>query len=66
MSNHDPIIPTVNDQTTTIPATPDHQCPPNVPAVTQSQRSNVFSSQFTNQSLHDGADVLLAFFHSEV
>ena len=65
MSNHNPINPTINDQTTTIPAAPDCKCPPNVPAVTQSQRSNVFSSQSTNQSLHDGADALLAFFHSE-
>ena len=65
MSNHDPIIPTIIDQTTTIPAATDCQCPPNVPAVTQSQQSNVFSSQSTNQSLHDGADELLEFFHSE-
>ena len=65
MSNHDPIIPTINDQTTKIPVTPDHLCPPNVSAVTQSQRSNVFSSQSTNQSLHYGADALLSLFHSE-
>ena len=65
MSNHDPINPIINDQTTKIPAVLDFQCPPNVPAVTQSQISNVFSSQSTNQSLHDGADALLAFFHSE-
>ena len=65
MSNHDPINPIINDQTTKIPAVLDFQCPPNVPAVTQSQLSNVFSSQSTNQSLHDCADALLAFFHSE-
>ena len=35
MSNHEPIIPTINDQTTTIPAAPDHQYPPNMPAITQ-------------------------------
>ena len=63
--NHDPIIPKNNDQTTTIPAAPDRQCPPNVPAVTQSQRSNVLSSHSTNQSQHDGADALLSLFHSE-
>ena len=65
MSNHDPIIPTINDQTTTIPATPDRQCPPNVTAVTQIQVYNVFSSHSTNKSLHYGADALLEFFHSE-
>ena len=65
MSNHDPIIPTINDQTTTIPATPDFQCPPNVPAVMQSQRYNLFYSQSNNQSLHNGSDALLEFFHIE-
>ena len=65
MFNHDPIIPKINDQKTTIHATPDRQCPPNVTAVTKSQRCNVFSSQSTNKSLYDGADKLLEFFHSE-
>ena len=65
MSNHDPIIPTINDQTTTIPATPDFQCPPNVPAVMQIQRYNLFYSQSNNQSQNDGADSWLAFFCSE-
>ena len=65
MSNHDPIIPTINYQTTTIPATLDRQCPPHVPAVTQTQQSNIFSSQSNNKSLHYDADALLSFFHSE-
>ena len=50
MSNHEPIIPTINDQTTTIPVAPDREYPPNVPAVTHSQQSNVFFSQSTKQS----------------
>ena len=50
MSNHDPIIPTINDLTATIPAAPDRQCPLNVPTVTQSQQYNILSSQSINQS----------------
>ena len=65
MSSHDPIIPKINDKTTTTTVAPDHQYLPNVPAVTQSQRSNIFYSQSTNQSLYDGADALLAFLQSE-